>query len=161
MEYRTVFDIVKVGYKSWWFPAAGLILVAVGAGLVLLGPRSPSWSKRPGWNRAIAFGFLGFAVFWTLVTFLSTYSEYAHLRAAVDEGRFRTVEGVVSGFRPMPVSGHSMEHFCVRDECFEYSDYMIIAGFNNTSSHGGPIREGMAVRVSYVGDEIVKLEVAK
>ena len=60
----------------------------------------------------------------------------------------------------MPVSGHAMEHFCVRQACFEYSDFVITAGFNNTASYGGPIRDGLPVRVTYVGNAIAKLEVA-
>jgi len=54
-----------------------------------------------------------------------------------------------------------MERFCVSGVCFAYSDFVITSGFNNTSSHGGPIREGLPVRVTYVGDMIVKLEVAR
>ena len=53
-----------------------------------------------------------------------------------------------------------MERFCVSGTCFEYSDYVVTGGFNNTSSHGGPIRAGLPVRVSHVGDRIVKLEIA-
>lgn len=61
----------------------------------------------------------------------------------------------------MPATGHAMEKFCVADACFEYSEYVISGGFNNTSSHGWPIREGLRVRATYVGNSIVKLEVAK
>jgi len=71
------------------------------------------------------------------------------------------VEGTVSRFVPMPVTGHAMERFCVHDTCFEYSDFVITSGFNNTSSHGGPIREGLPVRVTFVGNKIVKLEITK
>jgi hypothetical protein len=40
-----------------------------------------------------------------------------------------------------------------------YSDYVVTAGFNNTASHGGPIRQDLPVRISYVGNSIVKLEI--
>jgi hypothetical protein len=53
-----------------------------------------------------------------------------------------------------------MEKFCVNDHCFEYSDYVITGGFNNTRSHGGPIREGLPVRVTFIRNKIIKLEVA-
>ncbi|WP_322021733.1 MULTISPECIES: hypothetical protein [unclassified Burkholderia] len=53
-----------------------------------------------------------------------------------------------------------MERFCVGQVCFSYSDYVVTGGFNNTASHGGPIRAGLPVRGSYVDGLIVKLEVA-
>jgi hypothetical protein len=162
MDYRTVFDITEAGYKSWNFPVHGLIIVAAGVVLVLLRRRLPGWwRKHPRASSIFAFVFLGFGVVWTLGAFLGTYSEYTHLRRAADGSGVTVVEGLVTQFEPMPAAGHAMERFCVRDACFEYSDYVITAGFNNTSSHGGPIREDLPVRVTFVGNTIVKLEVAK
>ncbi|WP_321797617.1 hypothetical protein [Burkholderia sp. BCC1988] len=66
----------------------------------------------------------------------------------------------MTAFEPMPYGGHAMERFCVGQVCFSYSDYVVTGGFNNTASHGGPIRAGLPVRVSYVDGLIVKLEVA-
>jgi hypothetical protein len=44
------------------------------------------------------------------------------------------------------------------------SDYKPSSGFNQTSSHGGPIRSGLQVRIYYVdpgsGPTITKLELA-
>jgi len=162
MEYRTVFDIATAGYKSWSFPAFGLIFIVVGTLLVFNRKRLPGWwGKSPRASNAFAFFFLGFAVLWTLVAFGSTYGEYFSLTKAGSGENTRIIEGVVSNFKPMPVTGHAMERFCITDICFEYSDYVITGGFNNTSSHGGPIREGLPVRVTYVGKSILKLEVAK
>ena len=70
-------------------------------------------------------------------------------------------EGVISDFHMMPASGHENEWFVVNGKRFEYSDYAMTAGFNNTASHGGPIRKGLQVRVHHVGNEIAKLEIAR
>jgi hypothetical protein len=162
MEYRTVFDIATAGYKSWYFPTFGLIFVTAGAILVANRKNLPSWwAKHPRASNVFAFYFFGFAVLWTLVSFFSTYSQYSSLSKARSASDLRVAEGVVTNFKPMPAIGHAMERFCVSRVCFEYSDYVIAGGFNNTTSHGGPIREGLQVRVSYVGNSIVKLEVAK
>jgi hypothetical protein len=59
----------------------------------------------------------------------------------------------------MPYEGHQDECFSVQAQTFCYSDYEVTAGFNNATSHGGPIREGLPVRVSYIGNTIVRLEV--
>jgi len=53
MEYHTVFDFAEVGYKSWPFPAAGLVFVAIGGILVLLRRRLQGWSGRPSRFRGL------------------------------------------------------------------------------------------------------------
>jgi len=162
MEYRTVFDFAEFGYKSWRFPASGLVFVAIGAILVLFRRRLRGWYGRPSrFSGVFPFLFLGFSVLWTVTAFSGAYREHACLSEAIVSGRASVVEGIVSRFQPMPYTGHAMEHFCVIDRCFDYSDYVITAGFNHTSSHGGPIREGLPVRITFVGNTIVKLEVAK
>ena len=162
MNYHTVFDVANAGYKSWSFPAFGLIFVAIGAGLFIRRRNLPvRWSARPRASAAFAGVYLAFSVFWTATAFLSTYGDYRALSEAESSGEMQIAEGRVTDFRPMPAAGHAMERFCVADDCFEYSDFVITGGFNNTSSHGGPIRSGLAVRVSYVHGKIVKLEVAE
>ena len=63
----------------------------------------------------------------------------------------------------MPYYGHTpgIESFTVSGVPFSYSDYIPEAGFNQTSAHGGPIHQGLPVRIWYVGKEIVKLEIKR
>lgn len=112
------------------------------------------WSTRPLASKIIAYYFFGFALLWTTFSFVVTWREYSRLYNAIVTGHARLVEGVVTDFSPMPVTGHAMERFCVSDSsaCFEYSDYVVTSGFNNSSSHGGPIRAGLRVRVTYIGN---------
>ncbi len=35
----------------------------------------------------------------------------------------------------------------------------LLQAFNNAASRGGPIREGLPVRISHIGNTILKLEV--
>jgi hypothetical protein len=162
MEYRVVYDIASSGYKSWSFPAFGLIFIFIGLLLVALRKRLPFWwSRHPKASSVFTFSFLGFAGFWTIFAFGLTFLDYSRLSKAVEMKKTSVAVGIVTNFVPMPEAGHAMERFCVSDKCFEYSDYVVTAGFNNTSSHGGPIRTGRPVRVSYVGNVITKLEVGK
>ena len=108
-----------------------------------------------------AWVFLGFGVTWTAAAFGSTYLGYRALAGAVRENRAQVVEGRVGDFRPLAAQAHGQERFCVNGKCFFYSDYLVSAGFSQTAAHGGPIREGLPVRVTYVGNDIVKLEVAR
>jgi hypothetical protein len=153
-QYRVVFDLSQKGFQ-WWFPAFGLIFVVVGGVTIWLG-------KRNDWPRSRSFAgyfMVGFACLWSGLTFSTTFGEYFHLRSAFRRSQFSVVEGRVTSFRPMPYEGHQDECFSVRSQTFCYSDYGVTAGFNNSASHGGPIREGLPVRVSYVGNTIVRLEI--
>lgn len=159
MSYHVVFDVADAGYKSWSFPAHGLVMIIVGAFLVAARKNLPGewWKNRPRASAAFAFFFLGFAVLWTSVSFIATYRDFAKASTAQKEGRARVVEGLVTDFKSMP----KRESFCVQSQCFQYSDYIITAGFNNMSSHGGPIKAGLPVRITYSGNTILKLEVAQ
>jgi hypothetical protein len=158
--YVVVFDIADVGYKSYFFPAFGLILVAIGV-VFLLGRRTiKRWSNRPT-SPAFPYVFLCFAILWTLQAFITTYSDYRTASSARQNDAARVVEGVVTDFKPMPAPGKGNAQFCVSGVCFYYSDNVVTAGFNQTNSSGGPIREGLPVRVTYVENTIVKLEVAE
>jgi|SRR6266850_432233 len=87
------------------------------------------------------------------------------LARAVDESP--VVEGTVENFHPMPYTGHDEETFDVKGVHFAYSDYGVTQGFNNTSSHGGPVRAGLYVRIhyAYVGSSrdatIMRLEIRR
>lgn len=111
--------------------------------------------------KAGGYAALGFATLWTSLAFGSTYGSYYEFRAAANSGDFRVEEGIVTKFRPpADVGGKGPEQFCVADTCFAYSKYVAYAGFHNTSAHGGPLREGLQVRVTHVGNAIVRLQIA-
>jgi hypothetical protein len=159
MKYETVFDLLQVGYRQWTSPAFGLIFVISGAWLA---HRRSTRPAPPGWWSAIhPYLYLAFACVWTLVAFFATYGQYRHMRNALETGRYVTIEGTVRNFVPMPVTGHSMETFEIDGRRYSYSDYVVTAGFNNTQSHGGPIREGLHVRIADVGGHIARLEIAR
>jgi hypothetical protein len=156
--YELVFDAGQAGYRNWWFPAFGLILVAIFVGAVIYERKTHVLSP---WRRAITSCGAVLSILWVLGTFLGTFSDYWRLREAIRLGHFEVVEGKVVDFVPMPPEGHAMERFTVNGHHYEYSDYQVTAGFNNTQSHGGPIREGSLVRIFDVGGQIARLEIAR
>lgn len=159
MQYRAVFDISEAGFKSWDFSAHGIILIVVGILLVVFQDKFSFNNKYPKFRKIFSYIFLGFSIFWTLTSFASTYYDYYHYSTEYMRGNYQVAEGYVTDFIPMPYGGHSQESFCVDNyPCFDYSDFLITAGFNNAKSHGGHISEGLPVRVSYIGNVIVKLE---
>lgn len=159
--YVTVFDVTRRGYKEWSWPVFGLIFVIAGLMLPRL-IRAGIFKKPPPWMaKWFPKFFVGFAVLWTVGTFIVTYTDYRTALDAMRNGRAQVVQGLVTQFRPMPYSGHVDESFVVQNFKFEYSDYGGTAGFNTTSSHGGPISEGLPVRIWHLGNEILRLDIAK
>jgi len=130
MEYRTVFDILQVGYKSWPSVLIGVAFELAGISMLVF-PRI--WSKIPFrgpefMRRYGVYIFTGFFAIWTLLTFASTYSDYAYAKNAYLEGKVGVVEGAVSNFKPgTNVRGSAYESLWVKDICFTYSDYQVQA----------------------------------
>jgi len=142
---------------TWWFPAAGLIFVAVGAVLTRI---------FQGWRQLFAVLIGGLGLLWTLSAGALMLRSYLSARSAARSPTTPVVEGLVTDFRPAPFEGHVNESFSVNGVQFSYSDYMITGGFRQTASHGGPVTAGLHVRVHYipdrspyVGNLIVKLEI--
>ena len=120
----------------------------------------PEYQKKMfgGWFPKL---WLGFAIFWTSIVFIATFGAYIKDRESLMSGKAGYVEGIVTNFIPMPYQGHAQESFKVDGVPFNYSDYVVTAGFNNSASHGGPIREGLHVRIWYSGNDILKLQIPK
>ena len=165
--WQLVFEVgQKSGEKFAFFIAAG---VAIGV-LALVGLMALRDSRRQHSLalNALAYVVLGGAVFAasTSVWWITHEGSADEIARAVDLAS--VVEGPVENFVPMPYQGHSLESFDVAGVHFAYSDYVLTSGFNNTSSHGGPIRQGLYVRIHYVrlgrsedANSIVRLEIRR
>ncbi len=162
MDYKTVFEVTDKGLDTIsWIP---LLFVAIGVGV--------SWfnfkynkSKSPKRKFAIVFGLFisGFACVMLLLTLPSSLADRNKTQKIFENKAYRVVEGAIEDFNPMPPSGHAVESFTVNGVYFEYSDFMSVYGFNNTASHGGPLkRNGQQVRLSYITvngvNRILKIE---
>ena len=154
--YATVFDVAKSGYRQWSFGAFGLIFVAVGLALPTL-IRIGIFRKPPAWmQKWFPRVFLGFAIVWTAVAFAGTFIDYRRAVDALQNGEAKIVEGPVAHYWEVP---RKSESFDVQGIRFQYSDFGVIAGFNHVASLGGPIREGLPVKIWYWRGEILRLQI--
>jgi len=156
IQYVTVYEIAQ-RTPDWPFACIGLVPLIAGA-VIIWGKRRFKWTK-PHWLFA-AFCCV-FGIIWVGGVGSSILSADWQAFTAYQKGEYRTVEGVVSDFHPMPYQGHQDECFSVQDQRFCYSDYEIGPGFHNAASHGGPIRAGLHVRIAYREGRILRLDVAK
>ncbi|MGO9485058.1 MAG: hypothetical protein ACLPX9_10815 [Rhodomicrobium sp.] len=163
MTYRTVFDVSELAPPVLW-PLMGVALSAIAVFIVFIPNKYWNTAEEYGlvfpgrrYLRAVALLVLiGSAISAVWLTY-----EYVRMKYMIVHGHYNVVEGIVENFRPMPFSGHSVESFDVNGVHFSYSDYKFSQGFNNTSSHGGPIRQGLHVKIAYMGNTIIKLEIAE
>lgn len=163
MDYQLVFDTATQGYTTW---RAALLpgCIAVGAGLLALissvGKSSAELGRARLYRRlsgsvAVLAAF-GFGVILTM-----SWRDYERLRTALASGAYRTVEGQVSSFVPERAEGHPREMFRVGDTQFVYSTSYVTSAFHWTAGRGGPMRDGLWVRIADVDGAIVRLEIAR
>lgn len=159
-DYVTVFDLLRAGFRDPFF-LPGLFFICVTGWLL----RNRNQIGRPGRSKTIVLVIMfGFSVLWTLTNVAFSYHEYQSLCRAMREGRVSVVEGPVENFVPMSNANKETESFTVRGVPFWYSPSWITPGFRKGSTHGGPIRAGLLVRITYVGPVsdgpvIVRLEI--
>lgn len=86
----------------------------------------------------------------TLPTALSIYESIVIINA-YELGDYSIIEGEVENFIPMPYEGHANEKFDINGVVFEYSNNLVVTGYNKTKYHGGVItKNGQRLKIGYV-----------
>ena len=115
--------------------------------------------RRPLVSKGIFFQILGaVGVLAALVFFASMYWQYRNVMKAFADHSYSISEGVVQDFIPMPPGGHSTESFVVKGVRFEYGSGWGSTTFNSEWNKGF-IHNGVEARITYVGKEIIRVEV--
>lgn len=155
MGYRTVFDVTQVGFQ-WWIP---LLFVIFGAMFAGIGSVLKTSDGKDSAVRAVLFQVIGAGgILAALVFCASMYNEYRNARKALATHNYSVSEGVVSDFVPMPLAGHSTESFVVNGVRFEYGSGWGSTTFNSEWNKG-LIYNGVQARITYVGKDIIRVEV--
>lgn len=158
ITYQVVYDAAKAGYRYWWVPCAGVVGLGVGlAMLSYLNRRAEFVSSR---FKVIGWAFVIGSPIWSGASFYVSYHDYSSLTTALSEGQFRVSEGRVSKFVPAGPWDDGEETFEVDGRRFSYAPSEITAGYNHSSRNGGPLRDGVCVRISDVSGEVARLETA-
>jgi hypothetical protein len=155
METKIIFDAATQPF-AWIYVWSWLGAVAFGCVLVLL--------KRLGWRYGslilgifmIACG-IGGAAYRSIDWYLGHQRQIRTLASS----QYQVVQGIVEDFHPMPDDGSSSESFTISGHTFEYSNHGDAEPslcFNQTRPSGGPIRQGMLLRVKYVNQCILQIE---
>lgn len=158
-EYRVVYDATDTAVGNLVYLAIfGFVAVPVWCAL-LFGRRISFLNlKLKWWEKSGAAVLIGF-VFVLLVIKDDTNFKLAY---SLRSGNYTVVEGTVADFTPKLKYGQGdVESFRVDGHYYAYTDFRGgRSGFQQTSAVGGPIREGLQVRIHDVAGEIARLEIA-
>jgi hypothetical protein len=153
-----IFDLIHEGFRPATY-LQNIIWVALTVLGVAVVTRLTSMRSVKRWSTlaalAVGGGLLGVFV----LNLCIRYMEFARLRNAVRNGRYSVVVGDVTDFRSGDT--HRPETFVVDGHSYSYSSSWSSVAFNRDSASGGPIRQGLRLRITDVGGAIVKLEVAE
>jgi len=164
MEFETAFDVAQAGYRYWWLPTAGLLPLVVGALMAFApqtAPRVLGTHVKGRAARFFGFVFVFGSLAWMVLSFMDTWNDYRFHRNTLQKGEFRTIEGRVVNFRPLPASGRGFESFEVNGLRFHYEPDALAAGYNRAAAKGGRIAEGAYVRIAYINLAILRVEIGK
>jgi hypothetical protein len=150
---------VQVFFLSFFLFLAGIALYVVGA-------RFPGKSSLLTIKSYFRIGGIGFALAWALggIYIISgRNADYDRLLALHSSGQERVIVGVITNFSSFGPRPHSRpkETFNVNDVTFAYppDDPTVMLGFNQLRSKDGPLQDNVLVRINYIEDRIVRLEI--
>lgn len=158
MHARVLFDVVRQPFPMLvvWSCLGGFAfgVIVLLSGRLRTGPRA-RLAKLFGYFIAIsAVVSLGYySILW--------YWEMRGYRRQLAQGHYEVAEGVVESFHPQSPDGKSKESFVLAGHMFSYSDYVearVDVCFNKTSLNRGPIRAGIALRIKYSDNCILRIE---
>lgn len=158
MTYRTVFDVLQNGYTGWQDALAFLLPVVIGAFILADGLRArKAVPSDPKWKMGL--GAILISLLFTGSVLWSSYRDYRSLAARLRDRRFHTVEGEVENYGAGGSQGKYFESFSVAGHDFSYyGSSMSGYGFHQLARDGGPIRNGLHVRIAYSGSVILRLQ---
>lgn len=162
MEYVTIFDATRAPLQGLSAAAPGLAFTAIGAVLVLF----PKFAEAVPYHgpqvlrRPLDWAFLIIGLLFTLAVLTSVISGQVSDAAALRKGDCRVVEGRVEHLQTTRLRGGYQESLVVAGVPFTYSDHQIGGGFRTTTHQGGPMAEGLQVRLCERAGHILRLEIA-
>jgi hypothetical protein len=145
MDFSTAYDVAweKENYS---FLIIALAFCFIGLSLIYF-----TYKKRSLQNIIfnIGLGFISFSLIGIFVVIFFQLGPLYKAKKLVANREYKIVEGTVDNYQPMPYEGHANEKFDVAGIHFEFSDYDINVGYHNSASHGGVIKAGRYVRITY------------
>jgi hypothetical protein len=156
--YTIVFE---VSYFSNGFLLWNIGFLAVGIAVVTqaIGSRMPGSRQQ----KAPIFAVCLWSAFWFFASGAWLYSNLTHGHRYTDalaNNQCEVVEGTVQVLHEQPAGGHAAgDRIRIGDKEFTYSYFHAVLSYNRTISHGGQLKNGVAARLHYLDNAILKVEI--
>ena len=138
-------------------PLAGMLITAFFFYAVRITRKEQkSGMEKDGCTMPFLFAGIAFGLLWTIGVGNDLGTKYLDYRSALKDHRYQEVEGVVENYNPHAIGFQGEESFTVRDVEFHYSPISIF-GFRKTRRRGGPLDNGVYVRIQYYKGTILRL----
>ncbi len=162
--FTTIYNINHASYEGWTFDFVSIsILLIVGIILTIIAKKI----YKTKTITIIKFTVPIFVIILPIiiVTNLFKYYDFKKLKNAFNKNETIIVEGYVRNVK-LEHGRIEKQYFSVNNVDFIISDNIYTGGFNKTIQNGGPIREGLYVRINYYRkccyeNIIVRLEIRK
>ena len=157
--YKVAYDLLEEGYSGWSADIIFFLCALPGVGLVWIIKKKTDEKERRLRRLLLILPYV-MAIFPALLGAATLYTglnEYYNMQKMLREGRASYVDGTVTDFH----GGKNYESFEVNGKRFSYDYKTANAGFRQTKYHGGPIDEGVNVRMWHDRGTIMRLEVAR
>jgi hypothetical protein len=94
-----------------------------------------------------------------LIFSIYMWQQFEHSRKALKNGNCKIVEGSVTEHKVTSNDNRESESFIVAGKRFSYADNIVVVGFNRTPKHGGTIKNDMNLKIFYLEDRIIRIEI--
>lgn len=149
-EYETIFNIMDKKFTYWPTVIRNISFLSLAFIFFYV------FRKKSTFLKFFAYSFLIVSILISISPIIH-YLDYRNLRNAYIKNEAEVIEGTITNFIPMSKYGGGKETFELARHRIEF--FSSSKGFNHTSTFGGPLREGLYIRILFFNNNILKLEI--
>jgi len=149
MDFYVVYDISQAVFSEWMFDVTSAILIIIIVFAVFLFLKKFYNNLVLEYLRFLIIPFIILIVL-GIIWNIFTYKTYLNVKNKYkNNDSIKIVEGYVANVH-LQYGRMNKQFFQVGKESFEISENIYTGGFDKTVQKGGPIKEGLYVRINYI-----------